>query len=274
MIDCFQKSHNLLEYIPIFKKSNVNIREIQVTLDGIETIHNRRRKLKGGQDTFNKIVEGIDLAIKENYPINLRVVVDAENIENLSDLANFAITKGWTAYSKFKTQIGRNYELYSCSFEQDKLFTREKLYEKLFFLIKENPHILEFHKPDFSIIRDLKENGQLPFPNFDACPATKSEWAFDFTGKIYPCTATVGKTGEELGTFYPEVSLNTRKIEEWNNRDVLSITECKNCSLQLVCGGGCGALAKNKKGSLLKPDCRPVESIMKNGLLLYFEEDI
>lgn len=264
----------LSEYIPIFKNTEVNIREIQVTLDGIEKVHNNRRKLKGGQGTFWKIVEGIDLAIKEDYPINLRVVVDADNIENLKDLAKFAIDKGWTNYSKFKTQIGRNYELYSCSFDTDKLFSREKLYENLLRLIQDYPYILKFHKPDFFIVRELKENGRLPKPIFDACPATKSEWAFDYTGKIYPCTATVGKKGEEIGIFYPNINLNIEKIDQWSERDVLAIDECKNCEVQLICGGGCAALAKNRKGDIFKPDCRPVKNIIKLGMSLYFKDEI
>lgn len=264
----------LSEYISIFKDTKVKIREIQVTLDGIEKVHDERRKLKGGQGTFWKIVEGIDLSIKEDYPINLRVVVDADNIENLKDLAKFAIDKGWANYSKFKTQIGRNYELHSCTYNAEKLFSREKLYENLLQLIQKYPYLLQFHKPDFFIVRELMENGKLPEPVFDACPATKSEWAFDYTGKIYPCTATVGKEGEEIGTFYPNINLNIERIDQWSERDVLSINECKSCEVQLICGGGCAALAKNNKGDIFKPDCRPIKNIIKLGMSLYFNKGI
>ena len=80
------------------------------------------------------------------------------------------------------------------------------LYEKLYELIGKAPHIVEFYKPAYSISKFLAENGELPDPLFDSCPACKTEWAFDYTGHIYPCTATVGKADESLGTFYPEVS--------------------------------------------------------------------
>ena len=43
----------LEEYAEMFSKAD--IREIQVTLDGTETIHNSRRFLKGGDGTFEKI---------------------------------------------------------------------------------------------------------------------------------------------------------------------------------------------------------------------------
>ena len=62
----------LAEYMDILKTKR--IREIQVTLDGAGEIHNQRRPLKGGDPTFYKIVEGIDLAIANKITINLRVV--------------------------------------------------------------------------------------------------------------------------------------------------------------------------------------------------------
>ena len=82
------------------------------------------------------------------------------------------------------------------------------MYKKIYQILKENPEVLDFHKPAFSISKFIYENGELPNPLFDACTGTKTEWAFDYSGNIYACTATVGNKGDELGTFYPEVSHN------------------------------------------------------------------
>ena len=102
----------LEEYLPLF--SGIAIREIQVTLDGTEKIHNNRRPLKNGEGTFWKIVKGIDVALQQNLPVNLRMVTDRENIHELPELSRFAIERGWTVNPLFKTQIGRNYELHFC----------------------------------------------------------------------------------------------------------------------------------------------------------------
>jgi uncharacterized protein len=114
----------------------------------------------------------------------------------------------------------------------------------------------------------------LPVPLFDSCPWTKSEWAYDSSGRIYACTATVGKDGEELGTFWPEVSLDRDAVEEWEERDVLSIEKCRGCSLQLACGGGCAAVAINRQGKVHAPDCRPVDGLMSLGVSLYSDMEI
>jgi len=261
--------YNLENYIDIFR--NKRIREIQVTLDGTEPIHDSRRFLKGGNGTFSEIVNGIDACLENKITVNLRMVIDKENIENLPDLARFAIDKGWTKSPYFKTQIGRNYELHHCQSSPDKLFSRVSLFETIYDLTKQHPHILEFYKPAYSITKFLSENGSLPEALFDSCPACKTEWAFDYTGQIYSCTATVGKTDESLGSFYPAIMKNTEKIEEWESRDVTSIPECKNCNLQLACGGGCGSVAKNNSGSVCSPDCRPITELLELGFSEYFE---
>lgn len=263
--------YSLENYIDTFK--NKSIREIQVTLDGTADIHNKRRFLKNGDGTFYKIVRGIDLCIENGITVNLRMVIDKENIDNLPDLARFAIDRGWTKSPYFKTQIGRNYELHHCQSTPDKLFNRVSLYEKIFELTQEYPHIIEFYKPAYSVSKFLSENGSLPDPLFDSCPACKTEWAFDYTGQIYSCTATVGKADESLGTFYPSVTLNKEKTDEWESRDVTSIPECRECNMQLACGGGCGSVAKNRTGSICSTDCRPITELLELGFSEYFEKE-
>jgi uncharacterized protein len=260
--------YELESYLEILKKTT--IKEIQVTLDGTEKLHDSRRFLHGGKPTFNKIVQSIDKALQSGVTINLRVILDKGNISGLVDLADYAINKGWTSLSNFKTQLGRNYELHTCQTNRGVLYSRLEMYRDLFDLLKKNPQLAEFHKPGFSITKYLFENNELPDPLFDSCPGCKTEWAFDFTGKIFACTATVGKNDAVLGTFYPSKKLNQHHVDIWQNRDVLSIEKCKTCHLQLACGGGCAAVAFNKTGNYNGPDCRPVNDLISLGMNYYF----
>ncbi len=250
--------------------SRARIRELQVTLDGPQVIHDHRRHLVGGQPTFAAIVRGIEAALSRGIPINLRTVIDRDNLPFYVELAEFAMARGWTENPQFKTQIGRNYELHECQTGRERLYDRLELYEDLYRIALFHPRILGFRRPAFSVARHLSEKGKLPNPLFDACPGTKTEWAFDYTGHIYGCTATVGKAEESLGRFYPEVHLDQARVESWSERDVLAIERCKGCNLQLACGGGCGAVAKNRSGTVKAPDCRPIEGLLALGLGLYF----
>ncbi len=264
--------YHLIEFIDLLKEAS--IREIQVTLDGIQQVHDARRMLRGGKGSFDRISTGIDLLLKNNIPVNLRMIIDKQNIDDLPAFARFAIDRGWTKSPYFKTALGRNYELHHCQTNNARLFSRIEMYKELYRIVKEYPEVLEFHKPAFSISKFIFENGELPSPLFDSCTGAKTEWAFDYTGKIYSCTATVGNEGDELGTFYPEVTLDEDLVEIWEDRDVLSIQECTDCPVRLACGGGCAAVAKNRTGKIQGPDCRPIEELLELGIGLYSEINI
>ena len=259
--------YTLASYVELFKTAF--IREVQVTLDGTKAVHDSRRYLKGRQSTFDRIIEGIDACLENNISINLRMVADKDNLGNLPELARFAIGKGWTKSPLFKTQIGRNYELHVCNSSPDRLYSRAEMYQRIYEMMQEHPEIIEFYKPGFSIAKYIAEQEELPSPLFDSCPACKTEWAFDFTGTIYSCTATVGKKGEELGTFYPVVSKNDDAISQWQDRDITTIEKCKTCDVALVCGGGCASVAKNKNGNTNSPDCRPIKELLSLGAKAY-----
>ena len=63
-------------------------------------------------------------------------------------------------------------------------------------------------------------------------------------------------------------------MHQWASRDVTSIEACRNCPVQLACGGGCGSVAKNKNGSILSHDCRPVKELLEIGFKAYFGEQL
>ena len=257
----------LEDYIDLLKTAK--IREIQVTMDGPQSVHDARRMLRGGAGSFEKIARGVDLLLENRIPVNLRMIIDKDNIDSMPEFAHWAISRGWTKSPLFKTALGRNYELHHCQTNNKRLFSRIEMYQELYKIIKVHPEVLELHKPALSISKFIFENGELPNPLFDSCSGAKTEWAFDYSGKIFACTATVGHEGDELGTFFPNIELKEEQIEEWEERDVLSIKECQTCPVQLACGGGCAAIAKNRTGKLHAPDCRPIKGLLELGIGLY-----
>lgn len=263
--------HDLPAFVSTLRDGPV--KEVQVTIDGPEQVHDRRRPHGSGAGTFAKAVRGIEGIVEAGIPVNLRVVVDKDNIDSLPELAAFCASKGWLELpdTLFKTQIGRNYELFGCAAGQrrEQLFDRVALWARFIELAAEHPALARFHRPRFHGMAHLAETGELPAPNFDACPATKKEWAFDADGSVYGCTATVGHRKYKLGTFAPEVFLDEEAVASWRGRNVFSIPACQGCELSPVCGGGCGALADRERGGILEPDCRPVRELMGLGAKYY-----
>ncbi len=255
--------YDLERFVPSLAAAPV--KEVQVTLDGPRRLHDRRRPHASGRGTFDRVVSGIDLLVSARIPVNLRVVVDRENMSALPELAELAGARGWLDLpaSRFKTQLGRNYELFGCASRQrrDQLFDRVELWARYLELTEARPILRKFHRPRFHGIGHLAEVGELPAPNFDACPATKKEWAFGPDGSIYGCTATVGHPAHVLGRFHPDIARDDGAIAAWRERSALTIPRCRDCALAPVCGGGCGAIAWDRDGTPLAPDCRPVAEL-------------
>lgn len=70
----------------MFKKYKIN--QVQITVDGLEKEHNRRRPLKGGK-TFEEIVKGLHILNKNKININLRVNIDRNNYQSFKEVVAF-----------------------------------------------------------------------------------------------------------------------------------------------------------------------------------------
>ncbi|HEY5584773.1 MAG TPA: DUF5714 domain-containing protein [Ruminiclostridium sp.] len=265
--------YDFTEYIDILKK--VKVKEIQFTLDGSKNIHDSRRATSNKKGTFDRIIAGIEAAVENKMPVNLRSVVDLENIEDMINLAKFLDKKGWLDLPPelFKTQIGRNYELFECYAKPQHLLTQVELWGKFASLSKDHPVLSKFHRPDFKGIRHIVDTGEMYMASFDTCPACKTEWVFDLYGNIYGCTASCGREEYLLGTFWPEVNLNIDAINTWKIRDVKTIPKCKDCKYDVICGGGCGVVAANQNnGNILSPDCRSIQELTEIGVNHYIDD--
>ena len=265
--------YDLIEYADLLKTAK--IKEIQFTLDGTQKIHDQRRMTANHKGTFDRVIAGMEQAVSNGMPVNLRTVTDKENINDLVHLAELLDQKGWLDLppERFKTQIGRNYELFECYEKPEHLFSQIELWGNVAQLAEQHPVVKKFHRPDFMGIRYLVDTGELYLASFDTCPAAKTEWVFDLYGDIYGCTASCGREDFKLGTYWPTVLKNDAVIQSWKNRDVTKIEKCRSCKYDVICGGGCGVVAANKnKGEVLSPDCRPIQELYDIGLNFYHEK--
>lgn len=261
--------YDLMEYLDIL--GTARIKEIQVTVDGPAAVHDTRRFTKAGKGTWERIMAGVDGAVRRGTPINFRVVVDRENLKSLVELASLVDEKGWLDLGpeRFKTQLGRNYELFECYATPDHLLSQVDLWRSVVELSRKHPVLARFHRPEFKGIKHLVDTGEMYLASFDTCPAFKKEWVYDLYGGIYGCTASCGRDEYRVGTFYPESVEDEKGITEWQERNVLHIPECRDCEVSLICGGGCGVVAREKHGSVLSPDCRPIKELLSLGLDYY-----
>ena len=98
--DMITNGYHLQEYFDIFE--DLNISNIQVTLDGEKEIHNKTRVLKSGQGTFDRIMDGIRLYAENGKPITIRMNLTLDNMDSCMRLKQEIIRQSWAKNIKFE----------------------------------------------------------------------------------------------------------------------------------------------------------------------------
>lgn len=77
------------------------IRQLQITLDGEEDNHNRKRPHYCAGDSFEAILKNVALALSLDVQISMRINTDYDNVDILPKLFDLFKDKGFTEYPKF-----------------------------------------------------------------------------------------------------------------------------------------------------------------------------
>ncbi len=217
------------------KMKKLNISSIQITIDGPPEIHNKRRRLPSGEDTFFVILENMKKAL-EIYPelkISIRVNIDKDNIDGVDKiiqyLEEYDLIHKTHLYLAPVTNINETCTEGSC------FSTREFAIEELDFL-KRN------HKKGYSFI-------SLPVRNTSMCGAVSAHsYIIDARGDLYKCWDDVSNLNEKVGSLYDEHSPVNANMVKWLSHTIENDVECRNCKYLPVCMGGCpNYWIKNKK---------------------------
>ncbi len=266
-IDIVSNGVDLNYYIELFNKYKDTLDHIQITVDGVKKIHDKRRIFHDGKGSFDLIMKNIHLSIDNGITIVLRVNVDATNINELSELADVLV-------KEFKNSEKLLPYLYllqdgGCSGETN--IVNEKIgIEKIFALEDKNPNMSifrkKFHPADFieSIFKDVPYQ-----PVLRHCGAAKNQFILDCKSNVYKCWHGIGNNDYRVGIFYPKYKLNEEKINAWFNRSVKIIEKCKCCKYRYICGTGCPAAKHMSENNMdIKgPSCVEYNELIKTIIL-------
>lgn len=266
-LDIVSNGVDLNYYIDLFNEYKDTLDHIQITVDGVKEIHDKRRIFRDGRGSFDLIMNNIHLSIDNGITIVLRVNVDATNINELSQLADklvkeFGYNKNLLPYLYLLQDGG-------CSGEAN--IVNEKIgIEKIFELEDQNPNMSifrkKFHPADFieSIFNDVPYQ-----PVLRHCGAAKNQFILDCKSNVYKCWHGIGNNDYRVGTFYPKYELNEEKINAWFNRSVRVLEKCKNCKYRYICGTGCPAAKHMSENNMniKEPSCVEYNELIKTIIL-------
>lgn len=268
-VSAISNGYELDSYIDIFEKGN--FKEIQITLDGDEKIHDSRRYTVEKGPTFRKIVENIDKVLKlENGPmITVRINIDRDNYGDVEKLYKLFKDRQWNNNKKFN--------FYTKSVHACYIKGKEKIFDSdVVKKVKLSENILENMKFNIQyrkMINDIKAlfscNNKLGNLRTSTCGAVNGMKVIDAYGDIYACYEEVNSKESRIGYINLESGefiYNDNKIK-WLDRQVQNLEQCSKCSYSLICGGNCPKHAKVLTGDLYKSCCEDKKEIFSEVLL-------
>lgn len=194
----------------------IGMSRIQITLDGLGDTHNRRRYLKNGEPTFDRIVKNIYHASKF-IDITVRVNVDRSN-KNVFE----SVKRMFDGCS--------NIDFYCAPVtieETQSAFVKNLCYS--------HEEYNEFYKENLSINDISFKSG------INCCAAEmKNTYVIDPQGFLYKCLNDLGHIKWSLGNISSnEREWNISVIARYLGRDPFSEEECVDCKFLPQCFGGC-----------------------------------
>ncbi len=236
---------------------STNISFLQITIDGVEDIHNKTRVLRDGSGTFNIIMENIKKCLNNGIAVVLRCNINKNN-ENVAPLLEY-----------LKNNNMKNKKL-SLHFNEATKHDVSYTDEDIFYDTQS-----EYANKLLSIYKELVKYGyNIPlYPRISVgCAFDKiNNFLIDVDSSIYQCSSCDDERLFYLGEIQNDGRLNINKAVQYEKLlyEPFENPECLSCKVLPMCLGGCSY--KRKKG---KEYCIPEKYIMYNLIELYYKAKV
>lgn len=210
----------LLDEHVISRLEALKIKSIQVTIDGLAHVHDKRRCLKGGKPTFDTIIKNIK-SVHSTCPdinLNVRVNIDKTNADDFIELYKMFLQdemKGIRLSPAFVDDIKETNKCVLNSKEQ---------YDYGVKLFKE--HNIVF-------------NTFYPKVHMECFVRNRNFVSIGPRGELYKCWNDIGNPDKIYGYLDGRITNEQVLLRYLAASDPFDDDKCKDCLLLPVCFGGC-----------------------------------
>lgn len=209
--------------------NDTDVRSLVVTLDGPPEIHNKRRVLADGGESFDKILFNIKTMSKYISHINIGINCDYENIEYIDELLDYLedVKQSVSIYFRWIFPDADKWSEYY----QNSTHRSEAA--------KDNKEIIKLNW--LAVKRGFTIRNPIFKPKNVYCNSEyKNHYIIDPEGKIYKCNVNC-ELKKPIGNLEEDGNLivNSVETEKWYSGEKVENTNCNKCKLLPVCKGGC-----------------------------------
>jgi len=230
------------EIVAMFEKNN--ILSLQITIDGLADMHNKRRYLKSGAGTFDKILANLNCFKDTKINVNIRMNVDRENYIDFPALKKTIDATQGVKMGVYPSIVENIKERDA---ESVKHYMNQSDYEQFIMSNYSNDNNCNV---DIDIINNRR---------FFCSAELENSYVIDEKGNFYKCWDEIGIDANICFNVAQMENINYAAIVKYVADDPFADVKCLNCKFLPLCFGGC----KFQKNILKKSVCNFSDETMK-----------
>ena len=275
-LEAVTNGYDLDAYADFLEESG--IRKIQITVDGVGALNDRRRLHRDGVPTYERILQNVKLALDRGVDVRLRVNTNGENIGGIRALIDDLSAHGLREATR--EDINRAEEAKKEGKPRPKRKGFFSYYFKAVTEAQDSPtYVTEREVLDaiiaagFSPMDAIERQSQYSMQMQGLSAAMKKEDYPGFSpaycgaeagmvcaapdGLLYSCWDLVAKEEEAIGFTDEGTGRFFFKFDmaKWRTRTSELMKPCQTCPYIFICRGGCAPHAKRATGSYFREYC-------------------
>jgi|GEM_PF-3224945 len=207
----------------IERLNRLKIYKLQITIDGLEENHNKRRPSHNNKDSFQTILNNMETLLNYNniFRVSIRVNISNENKNEFVEIHKYLSNRFNENLHRIFIYPGYidEYSL-TCKSSNDSDSCNMSRKERADFVL------------DLYNKYSIKTQDFLPLKNSHSCMArTINSYSVGPKGYIYKCTTAVGKKEYSIGNVNGEYFSNVNVLNEFlYEKDYLADKNCSSCN--------------------------------------------
>lgn len=203
--------------------------QIQISLDGPESVHDKRRVGHKGQATFQRSLKAIHVALQHIKNVTVKVNFDRQNRALMPELYDLIVSEGW------QDRVDIKLEAIAYQFPDSKVAHSSR------FPIP--PESVELADAYTELMLEARRRGIRV--SSDTAHTTPCMFSSEHgvligpEGEIYKCISFVGRKEYAVGSVFADDYDRANYDDQMNAFKRLEECYAEECSYIPVCGGGC-----------------------------------